>query len=388
MQKLTLNEERSELPHLIIFVETPKLKCSTKLNLNYSYDVSIRYKLLKEIKNFKEKYPNCENFTRNSKFIKELKEEIYKNTEFLNDYNACILERVYYIIEDLKPIDLVCPTCGNKKRFRNLREGFSNGCSSRHANSTMSNVLAKSHSIKVKETLKNKSPEEKQQAINKAKETIRKKYTPEELSNIAKKAHQEHKEVFKLAIIKRNETYKNNPEIIKNATVKAAKTMKNKKIEYNGEIVDHYQFVHLKKLEKDENGLNFYDRMQIQKLEKDENGLNFYDRHRIKMQESGVWPKPEDLPDFEYYRRVVWRYTNKNDLKSLENYDKRGTLKNNGYHLDHIYSIKMGFINNIPAYLIGNISNLRFIPAVENISKNRRCDIEIDDIYNYIIQNK
>ncbi|HEG0266524.1 TPA: hypothetical protein SB288_001477 [Campylobacter coli] len=128
--------------------------------------------------------------------------------------------------------------------------------------------------------------------------------------------------------------------------------------------------------------------MQIQNLEKDENGLNFYDRRRIKMQESGVWPKPEDLPDFEYYRRVVWRYTNKNDLKSLENYDKRGTLKNNGYHLDHIYSIKMGFINNIPAYLIGNISNLRFIPAVENISKNRRCDIEIDDIYNYIIQNK
>ena len=49
-------------------------------------------------------------------------------------------------------------------------------------------------------------------------------------------------------------------------------------------------------------------------------------------------------------------------------------------HLDHIYSIHYGFINNIPPYIIGHRNNLRLIPRSENSSKNKRCDITIDEI--------
>ena len=72
--------------------------------------------------------------------------------------------------------------------------------------------------------------------------------------------------------------------------------------------------------------------------------------------------------EYELYKMEVMKITYENDLRQLENYSKK-----NLYHkheLDHIYPMRAGFKNGIPARLIGHIDNLRIITMHENRSKN------------------
>jgi len=57
----------------------------------------------------------------------------------------------------------------------------------------------------------------------------------------------------------------------------------------------------------------------------------------------------------------------------------RGIKKNN-YHLDHKYSIYQGFIDNIPAKIIGSICNLEMLLSGKNLSKNKKCSISKDSL--------
>lgn len=70
------------------------------------------------------------------------------------------------------------------------------------------------------------------------------------------------------------------------------------------------------------------------------------------------------------YRRLVWKLTNLQPVSTLENHHLRGF---HNYHLDHKVSIWYGWKNNIPADQIADISNLRFIPWMENMRKGVRC---------------
>jgi hypothetical protein len=63
------------------------------------------------------------------------------------------------------------------------------------------------------------------------------------------------------------------------------------------------------------------------------------------------------------------RENKKLDITKLANYDKLGHIKENGYHLDHIYPKSKGFDNGIPPGLIGDIRNLRIIPGIDNVKK-------------------
>ena len=66
------------------------------------------------------------------------------------------------------------------------------------------------------------------------------------------------------------------------------------------------------------------------------------------------------------YRKLVWSITNTQDLKSLDHYDKRSFR---GYHLDHKISIWDGFKKDMDPYVVGNLSNLRMIPYLDNMRK-------------------
>jgi hypothetical protein len=46
------------------------------------------------------------------------------------------------------------------------------------------------------------------------------------------------------------------------------------------------------------------------------------------------------------------------------------------YHLDHIIPIFHGWVHRIDPEIIGDISNLRFIPALENIKKGSKIEEE------------
>lgn len=79
------------------------------------------------------------------------------------------------------------------------------------------------------------------------------------------------------------------------------------------------------------------------------------------------------------YYSEVGKITRMQNLKSLENNEKRGMAPNpEAYHLDHIISRHYGFINNIKPEIIGNISNLRFIPWLENIKKGNKLIYPLD----------
>lgn len=75
--------------------------------------------------------------------------------------------------------------------------------------------------------------------------------------------------------------------------------------------------------------------------------------------------------DKRLYYAMVWEVTEQQPLHILENSDKRGWK---GHHLDHICSISVGYYNNIPPELIGDIKNLQFIYYKENIDKG--CKVE------------
>ena len=85
--------------------------------------------------------------------------------------------------------------------------------------------------------------------------------------------------------------------------------------------------------------------------------------------------------DKEIYYKKVWRVKHSQSLYELPNYDKRGRidLREDAYNLDHIIPIIYGYENKISPEEIGDIGNLKFIPAMENHKKSRgyKCQKEM-----------
>jgi hypothetical protein len=79
----------------------------------------------------------------------------------------------------------------------------------------------------------------------------------------------------------------------------------------------------------------------------------------------------EKYPKKEMYKREVWKYTYRNNLESLPNWDLRGRNGVDGaYQLDHIVSINEGWEKNIPAEQIGRMKNLQMITWEKNRKKS------------------
>lgn len=80
----------------------------------------------------------------------------------------------------------------------------------------------------------------------------------------------------------------------------------------------------------------------------------------------------------KYYQAVTYitemnyqRYKHQIDPDS-----KRGK----GYHLDHKFSIKAGYINNVSPNIIGHYQNLELLPANQNLKKNAKCSITLTQL--------
>jgi len=102
---------------------------------------------------------------------------------------------------------------------------------------------------------------------------------------------------------------------------------------------------------------------------------------RLKMEKEGKWIPNELLSDAQMYYKQVIKYTYKQPLHLLENIDKRGRAgKDDAYHIDHKVSIKYGFENSIPPYIIGNINNLEMLPWYDNIYKSSKCSIDPEEL--------
>jgi len=86
--------------------------------------------------------------------------------------------------------------------------------------------------------------------------------------------------------------------------------------------------------------------------------------------------------DFKVYRKEVTKATNKNNLKELYGYSRRGLSNkadNGVFQLDHIVTVKYGFDHGISPELIGSKENIRFVHWRVNLRK--RDSITTDDNY-------
>lgn len=79
--------------------------------------------------------------------------------------------------------------------------------------------------------------------------------------------------------------------------------------------------------------------------------------------------------DFIRYKRNVMLVTRRQPVETLDNSEKRGVWGNDKYHLDHIVSIKEGYLRNIDYTVIGDIKNLQFITCYENNAKGAKLKL-------------
>lgn len=102
------------------------------------------------------------------------------------------------------------------------------------------------------------------------------------------------------------------------------------------------------------------------------------DSYIINRRKNGIYVPLEDLTEYQKYRNNVISFSEYNlklfgDEYIYENWKDDRNFFNK--QIDHIYSIKNGFLYNIPPYIIGSIINMRLIPYKENLSKGSKNDI-------------
>ncbi len=98
---------------------------------------------------------------------------------------------------------------------------------------------------------------------------------------------------------------------------------------------------------------------------------------------NGRWIPLSEKTDFQLYKRDVWKHTRKYiDIKNISGYEYQGKAGIDGaYHLDHKFSLLQCFKQSIPIEIAGSLSNLEFIPWELNDSKNSKCSITKEELY-------
>jgi hypothetical protein len=85
---------------------------------------------------------------------------------------------------------------------------------------------------------------------------------------------------------------------------------------------------------------------------------------------------------WEEYLFLVWHYSEISYRQHRNSINPNKYRRGKKYHLDHIYSISDGFVNNVTPEKIGNYKNLRVITAQENLKKNKKSLMTLEEINN------
>ncbi len=89
-----------------------------------------------------------------------------------------------------------------------------------------------------------------------------------------------------------------------------------------------------------------------------------------------------NMKDKRLYRKFVCRLSkrNYNKFKNIINPNNL-PIGSKKYHIDHVFSIHDGFINNINPFIISHPLNLRVLYCFENISKGSLSNISKDELF-------
>ena len=94
-----------------------------------------------------------------------------------------------------------------------------------------------------------------------------------------------------------------------------------------------------------------------------------------RLRENGIC----NIDGFNLYKQRVDQYT-KTSTRLYPKHINNLELRSREWHLDHRFSICEGFKNNIPPYIIGSHYNLEVIDGIENMKKQERCSITIEEL--------
>ena len=87
---------------------------------------------------------------------------------------------------------------------------------------------------------------------------------------------------------------------------------------------------------------------------------------------------------FSSFKFDLKDYPDKYDFSLIEKYGwykaKNHGDNQNGVSRDHIISVKYGFDNNIPTWIIAHPANCQLLRHKENVSKYSKCDLTLDEL--------
>lgn len=106
-----------------------------------------------------------------------------------------------------------------------------------------------------------------------------------------------------------------------------------------------------------------------------------YNRFIETKSANGYCRTDEEKSALELYMMEVENHTKDSWYYSFSRINPEGLERGKEYHLDHIYSRKAGFDNNIPPEIIGHWTNLRMMPSRDNNGKSSKCDKAIEQLF-------
>ena len=126
--------------------------------------------------------------------------------------------------------------------------------------------------------------------------------------------------------------------------------------------------------------------IQARKEKYGDNYASIVEKNRLTQIANGRWIAPEKRSEWNLYKFKVKQLTSKvyKANKDIINPDNL-PLGVCAYQIDHIYSIRHGFENNVPCEHIASVHNLRMLWHTDNKSKHIRSDQTLEELTAKII---
>lgn len=107
------------------------------------------------------------------------------------------------------------------------------------------------------------------------------------------------------------------------------------------------------------------------------NKLSGVDKSYMKTEAYSLSKRKEDVDEYRRYANKVHKLSDKvyNENIGIINpngYPRTLAGVEGGWQLDHIVEVRFGFDNNIPPEVLCEVSNLRMLPWLTNLSRNRK----------------
>lgn len=101
--------------------------------------------------------------------------------------------------------------------------------------------------------------------------------------------------------------------------------------------------------------------------------------HNISIAKSTILEAQKE--EWSLYESLVDRITRESWIYYNEKINPNNLPRGKEYELDHLYSKHRGFIDNVPAEIIGHHANLQMITRHSNRQKYNKCSISLTELY-------